>query len=296
MCERHFRPEDIRWETSVFDEKTGNRITAKLEKPRHVCGAVPCLLPNCPAYLSTYTNSREAPDKRRSRLEETAIRAAIVQSVADDAQYRQKREFENLEQLENKLGFLDKDYWNVIKQDGSLLFCHIDTSPSPKIQLSVIVDQNCKAQAFVQEVKLQTLGKYKIPEYIKDINTLEELLCKLKCCDKEGGHVSSQKTIFVLQLVISFLNLIKDESFKYFHGLTFICEQIHLMTLNRLEYSSETLIFSSLFYNCSPQGYRLLRNSKYILLPCYSTLKRLTLSRNMNPAAEQHDANFFVIY
>ena len=24
MCERHFRPEDVRWETSVFDEKTGN--------------------------------------------------------------------------------------------------------------------------------------------------------------------------------------------------------------------------------------------------------------------------------
>ena len=54
------------------------------------------------------------------------------------------------------------------------------------------------------------------------------------------------------------------------------------------------MIFSSLLYNCSPKEYRLLRDSKNIILPCYSTITRLTLSTYMNPLIEQHDNNFLI--
>ena len=66
------------------------------------------------------------------------------------------------------------------------------------------------------------------------------------------------------------------------------------MTQNKLDYSTEMMIFSSLLYNCSPKGYRLLRDSKNIILPSYSTIKRVTLSTNMNPLIEQHDNNFLM--
>ena len=52
------------------------------------------------------------------------------------------------------------------------------------------------------------------------------------------------------------------------------------MTLNKLEYS--------------PQGYRLLRNTGHLILPSYSTVRRLTLSQNLSPAAEQQENNFLV--
>lgn len=65
------------------------------------------------------------------------------------------------------------------------------------------------------------------------------------------------------------------------------------MTQNKLDYSTE-MIFSSLLYNCSPKGDRLLRDSKNIILPSYSTIKRLTLSTYMNPLIEQHDNNFLM--
>ena len=54
------------------------------------------------------------------------------------------------------------------------------------------------------------------------------------------------------------------------------------------------MIFSSLLYNCSPKGYRLLRDRKNIILPSYSTITRLTLSIYMSPLIEQHDNNFLM--
>ena len=59
-------------------------------------------------------------------------------------------------------------------------------------------------------------------------------------------------------------------------------------------HNSTKMIFSSLLYNCSPKGYRLLRDSINIILPHYSTITRLTLSTYKNPLFEQHDNNFLL--
>ena len=66
------------------------------------------------------------------------------------------------------------------------------------------------------------------------------------------------------------------------------------MTLNKFDYSTEMMIFSSLLFNCSPKGDRLLRDSKNIILPSYSTITRLTLSTYMNPLIEQLDKNILM--
>ena len=66
------------------------------------------------------------------------------------------------------------------------------------------------------------------------------------------------------------------------------------MTQNKLDYTTEMIIFSSLLYNCSPKWYRLLRDSKNIILPSNSTIIRLTLSTHMSPLIEQHDNNFII--
>ena len=69
--------------------------------------------------------------------------------------------------------------------------------------------------------------------------------------------------------------------------------KVNLMTLNKFNYSTEIMIFSLLLYNCSPTGYRLLRDSKNVILPSYSTIRKLTLSTSMNPVVEQHN-NFLM--
>ena len=98
----------------------------------------------------------------------------------------------------------------------------------------------------------------------------------------------------ILKLVMSFLLLIQKESNKHFNFIKFLYEQLNLMIQNKINSSTELMIFSSLLYNCSPKGYRLLRDSKNIILPSYSTITRLTLSTYMNPLIEQHDNNFLM--
>ena len=293
VCELHFNPEDIERETSCFDEKTGRKLTAKLCIPRLRQGAVPSKLPNCPSYLSSATSWRESPDERRSRKEEAAIQSAFVESIADDLQQKQKIKFETLDELVAKLDFLDT-FWTVIKQQESVLICHIASMPHPKITLSVAIDQNCAVKVFASEVEMKKVGSYSIPTCINDVDSLGKLLSNLKECNIEKSPSDPGRVIILLQLVISVLSLIQEHSFKHINTVKVICEQLRLMTLNKLEYSAEFMVFSSLLYNCSPQGYRLLRNTGHLILPSYSTVRRLTLSQNLNPALEQHDSNFLM--
>ena len=91
VCELHFTAEDIEWETSYVDERTGRTYSAKLGKPRLRKGAVPSKFPNCPSYLSSTLSLRESPDARRGRKEYAALEKAIAESVADDLQHKQQR-------------------------------------------------------------------------------------------------------------------------------------------------------------------------------------------------------------
>ena len=64
--------------------------------------------------------------------------------------------------------------------------------------------------------------------------------------------------------------------------------------MKKVQYSNDFLVFSSLLYNCSPQCYMLLRDSASLILPCYSTMRKLTVSMNFNPAKEQCKGNFLM--
>lgn len=291
MCELHFVPEDIERETSYFNERTGTNLTINLKIPRLRKGAVPSQLPNCPSYLSRTPLLRESPEERKCRKEQDAIKTAIAESVEGEVQHKKKINFETLSELSEKLGFLDK-YWKVIKLDNSLLICNIICRPSPKIKVSLIIDDCLAVNTFVDDVEMHRLGNYKTPSHVKDIDSLEELLDNLKKCDTDDRVSTPGRVLFLMQHVLSLLTILREESSKYKNVLRGMCEQVHLMTLKRMEYSSEFLVFSSLLYSCSPQGYRLLRTMGYMILPCYSTVRRLTLSQNLSPGPEQHNSNF----
>ncbi|KAH7933526.1 hypothetical protein HPB49_013378 [Dermacentor silvarum] len=82
VCERHFRASDIRTSSSYVDSKTGKVVESKLKIARLSPDAVPCVFPNCTAYLSApaTATSREAPDEKRMRLEAASLREAVAAS------------------------------------------------------------------------------------------------------------------------------------------------------------------------------------------------------------------------
>ena len=275
MCELHFRREDVRWEVSHFNEKTGQTITAPLSKPRLRNDAVPSLFPNCPAYMSSASNIRESPESKKARIEEKALHTAMVDSIATHNAYKENRHFCDLNDLtDRKLGFIDNSYWTVIRKEKYLHICRISEPPLNQVPMSLVMSDDCSIRAFVHEVEVKKLGNYKIPSKIDNINELEVILNNLRNIDVNNCSTKSDSTILILQLVISLLTAILDEDYKHFPALKFVCEQLRLMTLKKVEYSSEFTIFSSLLYNCSPQGYRLLRDSGYVIFPSFSTLKK----------------------
>lgn len=291
MCELHFTPADYERDTSYFDERSGRRTTAKLDVPRLKKDAVPSQLPNCPTYLSSAVQKRESPDTRKTRIEENALGKAIANSILDDDYHRKSRLFSSINELKDKLGFLDTSYWSTVQQDGSLLICRIDQSPCPKILQSLIIAGNCNIKVFVNDVQVHRLGKYKVPSAINDINDIDILLNHLRMVDAKQNEKRQNSIVTVIQLVLSLLYLIQDESYKYFSVLKFISEQLHLMTC-KLEYSPELLIFSSLFYNCSPHGYRFLREKNFLILPSHSTIRRILISKTFAPESEHKPVNF----
>ena len=133
---------------------------------------------------------------------------------------------------------------------------------------------------------MNTIRDHKIPEYVTDQNTLKMLIENMKTMDIEQRQNKPQNMICILKLVMSLLLLVQEESNKHLNSIKFIYEQLHLM--NMLDYSTE-MIFSSLLSNCLLKGYRLLRDSKNIILPNYSTIKWLTLSTYINPLIELYD-------
>ena len=291
----HFCREDVRWEVLHFNEKTGQTITAPLSKPRLRNDAVPSLFPNCPAYMSSVSNVRESPESKKARIEEKAFHTAMVDSIATHNAYKENRHFCGLNDLtDRKLGFTDSSYWTVIRKEKYLHICRISEPPLNQVPMSLVISDDCSIRAFVHEVEVKKLGNYKIPSKIDNINELEVILNNLRNIDVNNCSTKSDSTILILQLVISLLTAILDEDYKHFPALKFVCEQLRLMTLKKVVYSSEFTIFSSLLYNCSPQGYRLLRDSGYVIFPSFSTLKRVFVSKDFSPSLEQHDENFLV--
>ena len=110
---------------------------------------------------------------------------------------------------------------------------------------------------FFRDVEINEIGDYKIPKHGTDQNTLEILIGNMK----KNGHRTTanlpQNIIFILKLVMLFLLFVQEESNKHFNSIKFIYEQLNLMTQNKLDYPTEMVIFSSLFYNCSPKEYLL---------------------------------------
>ena len=96
----------------------------------------------------------------------------------------------------------------------------------------------------------------------------------------------------MLNFVINILLNIKDESFKYLNVVHFMCEQLKLILMKKINYSSELIVFSSLLYYSSPKSYYFLKSFGNLILPSNSTVRRLTYIMKSSPEIEQSDVYF----
>ena len=153
--------------------------------------------------------------------------------------------FHNITDMEDKLDFIDRNYWTIIRKQDKLIICHIIQYPYSKITLSIVIDSDFSAHVMCNDVEIHRIREYKIPNFVTDINIFEILISNLQKMDIEEQS-KPQNNISILKLIMSFLLLLQEESNKYYSAIKFIYEQINLMTLNKFNYSTEMMIFSSL--------------------------------------------------
>ena len=75
--------------------------------------------------------------------------------------------------LEEKLNFLVRNYWSVVRQQETLIIWSSIKSPNPKINLSLVIESDFAVYVFCIEVEINKIGDYNIPKHVTDQNSLE---------------------------------------------------------------------------------------------------------------------------
>lgn len=92
--------------------------------------------------------------------------------------------------------------------------------------LSLLVESDCKVHTFAGDVEIHKIGDYAVPSSVNDTSVLEHLLTKLRTLNTDEHTHNPPSAITVIQLVLSFLSLLQDESFKHIRTLKFVCVQL----------------------------------------------------------------------
>ena len=151
--------------------------------------------------MSLTEHRRESPDSKRQRIEETAIKVAIENSISDAMEYKTQVGFRDLQELSRKLK-LDK-YWDIIHKEPYLLISHISLSPFPNMMMSVLINPDKSVQAYIDNVPVRRLHHYVIPSHVQDINTIEVMLQEMRKYDRQSS--SSMNPLAIIQLILTFL-------------------------------------------------------------------------------------------
>ena len=192
--------------------------------------------------------------------------------------------------------FKAKHPWNTIKQEDSF---HIFTVSNengigPNIQNAISIDNDLMLNIYMNSVKLSKLHHFTFPLDVYHIDVVYEVCDALERMNMlPNSNTASLDSLQVrMQLILSLLLPMKSASFKYHAVIWFIFEQIRLMMLKSLSHSHDFMVFSSLFYNISPQAYRFFRASGNCIFSCYSTIRKLTFFSTMSRLSEQNDGIF----
>ncbi|XP_046402892.1 uncharacterized protein LOC124168671 [Ischnura elegans] len=282
VCIKHFMSEDVLWETSMFDESTGKLITVKLPAPRLREGAVPSVFPERPSCTSV--NARLEPEEKRRKKEMEQLEKCIRDSIEERRLYEEARSFKTLgdcfEKLQKCVYFGD---FSFIKKKDKLLLCHIIADPFSVMKACVIIDRDLMLNVFMDHAELKKIGNFIFPMYVKDTNTVNEVLAGLTTLisDKPLPNSSMVDKLGVILQLLDSLNASDD----FVDTVNFLTEKIKLMMSSKhsYRYRSETFVFCSIFFTISPHAYKFVRSSDMFQLPHPPTIRQVCASYNLSP-------------
>ncbi|GBO38635.1 hypothetical protein AVEN_122173-1 [Araneus ventricosus] len=115
VCEKHFKDGEVLRNSTFYNEKTGETISAPVKRPKLKENVVPSIFPGCPSYMSSSSAIRESPSKKRQRLEQEHIDLAVKESLNSKHEYELKTMFTNFAEFRNCIkGHSFSSFWIVV--------------------------------------------------------------------------------------------------------------------------------------------------------------------------------------
>ncbi|KAM7307152.1 uncharacterized protein ISCGN_010788 [Ixodes scapularis] len=177
VCAVHFDPSCIERTTSYTDPRTGKVLEAALPVPRLRPGSVPKIFPACPSYLSKpVTNTRDAPDTKKSRQEASQLARALEESAASFEVEQERHRFSTLEELKACLQVASVSVkWTVIHQEKCTMFLNIVDECEPWLKASLTVFENLQVSACYQGAPVKRFASSVVPDSVRDIDSQQTL-------------------------------------------------------------------------------------------------------------------------
>ena len=224
--------------------------------------------------------------------ENESIAKAFEQSTKE---FQEQQAKDNCTSLIDVVEKLQIDHpWHLIKHSGGIKICYIEnlSNSCPQVKAALCLNEDMLLNVFVQSVKLSKIGSLLFPMQITKLSQIYQT-CETVCSLKSFTATSEKRSFdLTLQLIISLLISLKPECEKFESVLSFVIDQLQLMTKRSFAYPYEFLIFASILQNISPSAYRFLRSSGNLILPCLSTIRKVTLHSTLSPSNEQSDKTF----
>ncbi|CAN7946592.1 unnamed protein product, partial [Ixodes hexagonus] len=258
VCALHFDASCFEHNSSYTDPRTGKFLEIPLKVPRLRHGSVPSLFPVCPSYLSKQSAcfSREPPDAKKMRQEASQLARAIEESASSYRNEQMKRSFLSLPELRERLkNTCVPDEWTVIHRPECAMFLNIANAESaPVLQSSVTVSTDLKIAVCFHGSCLKRIGDYVVPEYIRDVKFLLEILDRLQRIASVNNSPND-----LADVIVSLLEKIAENvTGSKKDIITFLKEQVVLLGKERLQYSSQTMVLACILHTISPHAYKFL--------------------------------------
>ena len=279
-------------------------LTCDMKYPKLQTGSIPSQFPNCPVYLSkSFEKPRLSKSKLLQKKEQDQLARAIQQSKEEMRQREEQDICKSLSDISKKL--LLKEPWQVIRDDINQTLTAFTLKNTdvlgPQVQSGITIKEDMSLIVYVNSVKLNRIGDKLLPLKAERISTIEQIckeICKLTLLNTADRSSTSELDVLCvlnIKFILTLLCQFKNENCSYNSVVGFVYEQLQLLTTKKHSFSYDYLIFSSIFYNLSPHAYKFLRSSGKVVLPCYTTIRRLTFNSSMDPFYE-HEDNTFLFY
>ena len=277
VCIKHFRNEDIE-ATHQVPNGDGTFTEVPRARPKLKEGAVPCLLPGCPAYYSSTTTSKRTRLSFDSK-EEELMNKTIQMSLISETEETQKYKIKTLQDLKDKLILISlPNNWLVWHRDN---LCTTFIHPSMterNISVDMYLEINCflSATAFLNGQNISISANS-----ITDIRQIESILYEISnstSTSKTNSHKYhiSRANEHIKEAISEFSQNDGLDSCDL-EKLEFIICQLDNATIpkNRRRYNVITQIMAIKTHLISPACYKYLQGLDCLSLPHVHTLDKL---------------------